>query len=61
VNQPDCPKEKYGATTVMIPALEAAVTLNDRRVVDVAGRRYDGRPFSTASPAFSESLRENAG
>jgi len=38
VNQPDCPKEKYGASTVMIPALEAAVTLNDRRVVDVAGR-----------------------
>ena len=54
------PARKYGACVVMIPALEAGVTLNGRRA---SGRawpcRYDGRPFSTAALAFSESWRES--
>ena len=57
----ELPERKYGASVVMIPALDARVTLNGRRA---AGRawpcRYDGRPFSTASLAFSESWREAA-
>ena len=53
------PDRKYGASVVMIPALEAGLTLNGRKA---AGRvwpcKYDGQPFSTASLAFSESWRE---
>ena len=56
------PERKYGASVVMVPALEAEVTLNGRRA---SGRawpcRYDGRPFSTAALAFSESWRESTG
>ena len=53
------PDRKYGVSVVMIPALEAGLTLNGRKA---AGRvwpcKYDGQPFSTASLAFSESWRE---
>ena len=53
------PERKYGVSVVMIPALEAGLTLNGRKA---AGRawpcKYDGQPFSTASLAFSESWRE---
>ena len=56
------PDRRYGASVVMIPALEAGVAVNGR---PAAGRawpcRYDGRPFSTAALAFSESWREPAG
>ena len=54
------PERKYGVSVVMIPALEAGLTLNGRKA---SGRvwpcKYDGRPFSTASLAFSESWRES--
>lgn len=53
------PERKYGVSVVMIPALEAGLTLNGRMA---SGRvwpcKYDGQPFSTASLAFSESWRE---
>ena len=53
------PERSYGASVVMIPALEAGLTLNGRKA---SGRvwpcKYDGQPFSTASLAFSESWRE---
>ena len=53
------PERKYGVSVVMIPALEAGLTLNGRKA---SGRvwlcKYDGQPFSTASLAFSESWRE---
>jgi len=56
------PERRYGVSVVMIPALEAGLTLNGRRA---SGRswpcKYDGQPFSTASLAFSESWREGAG
>ena len=55
------PDRRYGASVVMIPALEAGVAVNGRQA---SGRawpcRYDGRPFSTAALAFSESWRERA-
>ena len=55
------PERKYGASVVMIPALEAVLTLNGRRATGHAWPcKYDGRPFSTASLAFSESWREIA-
>ena len=53
------PEREYGVSLVMIPALEAGLTLNGRKA---SGRawpcRYDGQPFSTAALAFSESWRE---
>ena len=53
------PEREYGVSLVMIPALEAGLTLNGRRA---SGRvwpcRYDGQPFSTSALAFSESWRE---
>ena len=56
------PERTYGVSVVMIPALEARLSLNGRRA---SGRawpcKYDGQPFSTASLAFSESWREGAG
>ena len=55
------PDREYGASVVMIPALEAWVAVNGRRA---SGRawpcRYDGRPFSTAALAFSETWRASA-
>ena len=55
------PDRQYGVSVVMIPALEAELTLNGRKA---SGRAwpctYDGQPFSTASLAFSESWRESA-
>ena len=58
----ELPERKYGASVVMIPALQAGVTLNGRRASGAAWPcRYDGRPFSTAALAFSESWRESAG
>ena len=58
----ELPGRKYGASVVMVPALEAGVTLNGRRASGQAWPcRYDGRPFSTAALAFSESWRESAG
>ena len=58
----ELPDRKYGASVVMVPALEAGVTLNGRRASGQAWPcRYDGRPFSTAALAFSESWRESAG
>ncbi|MCY4385074.1 MAG: hypothetical protein OXE44_18235 [Nitrospinae bacterium] len=55
------PERKYGVSVVMIPALEAGVTLNGRKASGQAWPcRYDGQPFSTASLAFSESWRERA-
>ena len=56
----ELPARKYGACVVMIPALEARVTLNGRQALGQAWPcRYDGRPFSTAALAFSESWRES--
>ncbi len=56
------PERRYGVSVVMVPALEAELTLNGRKA---SGRvwpcKYDGQPFSTASLAFSESWREGAG
>ena len=53
------PERKYGVCVVMIPALEAELTINGQQA---SGRvwpcKYDGQPFSTASLAFSESWRE---
>ena len=58
----ELPERKYGASVVMVPALEAGVTLNGRSASGQAWPcRYDGRPFSTAALAFSESWRERAG
>ena len=55
------PERKYGANVVMIPALEAELTVNGRKASGQAWPcRYDGQPFSTASLAFSESWRESA-
>ena len=57
----ELPERKYGASVVMIPALEAWVTLNGRRASGGAWPcRYDGRPFSTAALAFSENWRVSA-
>ena len=56
------PERKYGVSLVMIPALEAELTLNGRKALGrVWPCKYDGQPFSTASLAFSESWRETAG
>ncbi|MCY4641418.1 MAG: hypothetical protein OXC41_01755 [Gammaproteobacteria bacterium] len=53
------PERKYGVCVVMIPALEAALTINGQKASGkVWPCTYDGRPFSTASLAFSESWRE---
>jgi hypothetical protein len=55
------PERKYGVSVVMVPALEAELTLNGRRALGQAWPcTYDGQPFSTASLAFSESWRESA-
>ena len=55
------PERKYGVSLVMIPALEAEVTLNAQKASgQVWPCKYDGQPFSTASLAFSESWRESA-
>ena len=54
------PERKYGVSVVMIPALEARLTLNGRKASgQVWPCKYDGHPFSTASLAFSESWRES--
>ena len=56
------PDRKYGASVVMIPALEAELTFNGEKASgEVWPCRYDGQPFSTAALAFSESWRESAG
>lgn len=56
------PERRYGVSVVMIPALEAELTLNGHRASGQAWPcKYDGKPFSTASLAFSESWREGAG
>ena len=53
------PNRSYGASLVMLPALKAELTLNDRKAQgDVWPCKYDGQPFSTACLAFSESWRE---
>jgi len=56
------PERRYGVSVVMIPALEAGLSLNGQKA---SGRawpcNYDGQPFSTAALAFSESWREDAG
>ena len=55
------PERKYGVSVVMIPALEAELTLNGQKASgQVWPCKYDGQPFSTASLAFSESWRERA-
>lgn len=55
------PERKYGVSLVMIPALEAELTLNAQKASgQVWPCKYDGQPFSTASLAFSESWRERA-
>ena len=52
------PERRYGASVVMIPALEADVTVNGRQAEGCAWPcKYDGQPFSTACLAFSESWR----
>ena len=54
------PEREYGVSVVMIPALEARLTLNGRKASgQVWPCKYDGQPFSTASLAFSESWRES--
>lgn len=54
------PERKYGVSVVMIPALEAELTVNGQKASGkVWPCKYDGRPFSTASLAFSESWRES--
>jgi len=54
------PEREYGVSVVMIPALEAGLTLNGRKASgQVWPCKYDGQPFSTASLAFSESWRES--
>ena len=56
------PDRKYGASVVMIPALQAELTFNGEKASGEAWPcRYDGQPFSTAALAFSESWRESAG
>ncbi len=53
------PEREYGVSLIMIPALEARLTLNGRKASgQVWPCKYDGQPFSTASLAFSESWRE---
>ena len=53
------PDREYGVSLVMIPALEAELTLNGRKASgQVWPCRYDGQPFSTSALAFSESWRE---
>ncbi len=54
------PERKYGVSVVMIPALEAELTVNGQKASGkVWPCKYDGQPFSTASLAFSESWRES--
>ena len=54
------PEREYGVSVVMIPALEAGLTLNGRKASgQVWPCTYDGQPFSTASLAFSESWRKS--
>ena len=54
------PERKYGVSVVMIPALQATLTVNGRNASGKAWPcKYDGQPFSTASLAFSESWRES--
>ena len=53
------PEREYGVSLVMIPALEAGLTLNGRKASGQTWPlRYDGQPFSTSALAFSESWRE---
>ena len=53
------PGRRYGVWTVLIPALEARLTVNG---VQAKGRAHptqrDGKPFSTCALAFSESWTE---
>ena len=57
--QPGPPARKYGVCTVLIPALEARLTVNG---APAKGRPFptqrEGRPFSTCALAFSESWTE---
>ncbi|MCY4478158.1 MAG: hypothetical protein OXC70_09265 [Gammaproteobacteria bacterium] len=54
----ELPERTYGASVVMIPALEAELEMNGEKASgQVWPCTYDGRPFSTASLAFSESWR----
>ena len=58
VQPSELPERTFGASVVMIPALEAALEMNERKASgQVWPCTYDGRPFSTASLAFSESWR----
>lgn len=53
------PERKYGVSVVMIPALDAELRINGQKASGkVWPCKYDDRPFSTASLAFSESWRE---
>ena len=59
-NKPaELPQRLYGVSVVMIPALKAELTLNGQKASgQIWPCKYDGKPFSTASLAFSESWRE---
>ena len=52
------PERRYGVSVVMVPALKAELRVNGQKESGKAWPcKYDGRPFSTASLAFSESWR----
>jgi hypothetical protein len=55
----DPPDRRYGVCTILIPALEARLTVNG---VQASGQAWprdrEGRPFSTCALAFSESWTE---
>ena len=50
------PARKYGVCAIVMPALEAQLTVNRQ---EARGRplptQREGQPFSTCAPAFSES------
>ncbi|MCV6624149.1 MAG: hypothetical protein OIF51_20615 [Cellvibrionaceae bacterium] len=54
------PERSYGVSVVMVPMSDASLTMNG---VSAKGKPwpclYDGKPFSTACLAFSESWRED--
>jgi hypothetical protein len=53
------PGRRYGVNTVLIPALGARLTVNDRQAQGSPWKRErEGRPFSTCALAFSESWTE---
>lgn len=53
------PARRYGVSVVMIPAQEAELVINGTKAAgQIWPCRYDGKPFSTAALAFSESWRE---